>query len=81
MNLTIDNGEAEIQGFASLGVFTGGNLTASAINLLLENHDSGLIDGEASIFSTSVARSLSGEMRILSLTMAMPAARSIRSLH
>ena len=50
MNLTIDNGESEIQGFASLGVFTGGNLTASTINLLLENYDSGLIDGEASIF-------------------------------
>ena len=81
MNLTIDNGESEIQGFASLGVFTGGNLTASAINLLLENHDGGLIDGEASIFCNIGGTLTIGRDANLSLTMAMPAARSIRSLH
>jgi hypothetical protein len=60
INLTIDNAESEIQGFASLGVLTGGNLTASTLNLLLDNHDGGLLDGGASIFFNIVGTFTTG---------------------
>nr|MBA3544809.1 hypothetical protein [Chthoniobacterales bacterium] len=50
LNLTISNNGTQIAGPASVSVFTGGNLTASSINLLLNNRDGGLINDSASIF-------------------------------
>ena len=49
ISLTIDNTGFQIEGAASLGVLTGGNLNASGINLFLDNNEGGLITGPANI--------------------------------
>ncbi len=58
LSLTIsNNGAGQISDDASLDVSTGGDLTASAINLLINNRDSGSIDGDGTV-STNVSGAL-----------------------
>ncbi len=66
VNLTINNPGAMITGPASLGLATGGNLTASTINLTLDNGDGGVIGGEGFLsFNVGGTVSTTGDVNLI----------------
>ncbi len=63
LNLTIaNNGGGHIGGGASIDLFTGGTVTASAVNFLINDRDAGTIDGPASILWSAQAINVTNEL-------------------